>query len=189
MNQVEICNMALLRLGHDRLIADLEEQSAEAGYLKVFWDNCRRTALRAHAWNFAVATVTLAALAETSDEYDYVYSLPVKCLRAVEVVNPYSKAPEDRIPYEIRGGKVYTDQADARLKYIVDVDDENRFDAEFIDALVYLLASEVAGPLTQDRARRADMYQLYKLRISDAKATDLSEGEDAPSTTYLEARV
>ena len=189
MNQVEICNMALLRLGHDRLIADLEEQSAEAGYLKAFWDNSRKTALRAHVWNFAVKTQTLALLIESSDEYEYVYQLPNKCLRAIEIVNIYSKAPEDRIPFESRAGKIYTDQSEAKLKYVEDVEDENKFDAEFIDALVYLLAAEVAGPLTQDRARRADMYQLYKLRIGDAKATDLSEGEVKPSSTYLDARL
>ena len=64
MNQVEICNMALLRLGHDRVIADLEEQSAEAGYLRAFWDTVRKSVLRAHTWNFAIRTVELAALAK-----------------------------------------------------------------------------------------------------------------------------
>lgn len=188
MNQVEICNLALLRLGHDRTIADLDEMSAEAGYLRAFWDSSRRTALRAHAWNFAVKTDTLALLGDTSDEYDFVYSLPVKCLRPVEIVNTYSKAPEDRVPFEVRGRKVLTDEEGAVLKYVEDLTDENLFDSEFIDALAYLLASELAGPLTQDRARRADMYQLYKLRVGDAKATDLSEGESTPSMTYIQAR-
>lgn len=189
MNQVEICNMALLRLGHDRTIADLEEQSAEAGYLKTFWDTARKSVLRAHDWNFAIRTVELAALIEESDEWDYVYTLPSKCLRALEIVNVYSKAPEHRIPFEIRAKKVYTDQNAAVLKYVEDTDDENSFDSEFVDALVYRLAAEVAGPLTQDMQRQARMIELYRLQIGEAKAGDASESEAQPSTTYLDARL
>lgn len=189
MNQVEICNMALLRLGHDRVIADLEEQSAEAGYLRAFWDTVRKSVLRAHTWNFAIRTVELAALAEESDEWDYIYTLPVKCLRALEIVNIYSKAPEHRIPFEIRAKKVYTDQGSAVLKYIEDISDENSFDSEFVDALVYRLAADVAGPLTQDMQRQARMIELYRLQIGEAKAGDAAEAEVQPSTTYLDARL
>jgi hypothetical protein len=180
--------MALLRLGHDRTIADLTEQSAEAGYCRTFWDQCRKSVLRSHLWNFATKTASLASVVETSDEYDYDYALPVKCLRAVEIVNAYSKAPEDRIPFVIRGRKVYTDQDSAVLKYVEDVDDENQFDHEFTDALIYMLAGEVAGPLTQDLGRQSRMLELYRLRIGDAKASDLSEGETQPSVTYMESR-
>ena len=189
MNQVEICNMALLRLGHDRTIADLEEQSAEAGYLKTFWDSCRKATLRAGAWNFATKTTTLAASTDTSDEWDYIYALPARCLRAVEIVNIYSKAPEDRIAYEIRGKQLYTDQPDAKLKFIVDLDDENLFDAEFVDALTYRLAAEVAMPLTQDMARQGRMFEMYRVLIGDAKAADASEAEIDPPMTYIEARL
>ena len=189
MNQVDICNMALLRLGHDRTIADLEEQSAEAGYLRTFWDSTRRTVLRVHAWNFAVRTVALAALSETSDEWDYVYSLPAKALRVLEIVNVYSKAPESRIPYEIRAKKVYTDQESAVLKYVEDISDENLFDSEFVDALAYRLAAEIAGPLTQDMSRQGRMFELYRLLIEEAKAGDASESEVQPSVTYLDSRL
>lgn len=189
MNQVEICNIALLRLGHDRTIADLDEQSAEAGFLRAFWDSARRATLRAFNWNFALKTVALAELSETSDEWDHVYALPAKCLRALELVNVSSKAPENRLPYEIRGRKVYTDQTEAVLKYVEDLEDENLFDSEFVDALAYRLAAEMAGPLTQDRARRADMFQLYRVQISEAQAADASEQEVSPSVTYLDARL
>lgn len=188
MNQVEICNMALLRLGHDRTIADLEEQSAEAGYLRTFWDSCRKATLRAGSWNFATRTVTLAASTDTSDEWDYVYALPARCLRVLEIVNVHSKAPEDRIPYEILGKQLFTDQEDAKIKYIADLDDENLFDAEFVDALTYRLAAEVAMPLTQDMARQGRMVEMFRLLIGDAKAADASEHEVAPSMTYIEAR-
>lgn len=188
MNQVEICNMALLRLGHDRTIADLEEQSAEAGYLRTFWDSCRQATLRAGAWNFAIRTVTLASSLDTSDEWDFVYSLPTKCLRAIEIVNIYSKAPEDRIPYEVRGRQLFTDQSDAKLKYVVDIDDENLFDAEFVDALTYRLAAEIAMPLTQDMGRQGRMVEMYRLTIGEAKAADSSESEVEPPMTYIEAR-
>lgn len=186
MNKVEICNMALMRLGHDRAISDLDtEQTAEAGYCRTFWDNCRKTTLRAHPWNFAVGTVALAPLSEASDEYQYIYQKPTLCLRALEIVN---LTDDTKIKYEVRGSKIYTDQADAVLKYIIDVKDTNLFDFEYIDALAYLLASEVAGPLTQDRARRGDMYELFRLRIKDAAATDSSEGEPDPPSSYIEAR-
>ena len=58
-----------------------------------------------------------------------------------------------------------------------------------MDALVYRLAAEVAGPLTQDMQRQARMIELYRLQVGEAKAGDASESETQPSTTYLDARL
>lgn len=185
MNVVEICNMALMRLGHDRQIADLTEMSAEAGYCNTFWDHCRKATLRAYPWNFAVRTVVLAPLSETSTQYDFIYQIPTGCLRALEIVNTTG---DTKIKFEVRGRKIYTNQQDAELKYILDVEDTNLFDFEYIDALAYLLAAEISGPLTGDRARRGDNYEIFRLRIKDAAATDASEGEPEQSTSYLDAR-
>lgn len=50
----QICNQALLSLGGKATIADLAtEQSNEARYCRVFYDDTRRATLRAAYWNFA----------------------------------------------------------------------------------------------------------------------------------------
>lgn len=182
---IEICNLALLRLGHAREISSLDEGSAESDFCKAFYDHCRKTVLRAHPWNFAVTTAELALLTDESDEYDYVYQLPTGCLRALEIVNIYS---DDKLEFEIRGRKLYTDEEHAVLKYTSDEDDPNTFDQEFIDALSYLLAAELAGPLRQDLRAQDYMTRVYRVRVAEAAATDSNEGKPEPVTSYLDAR-
>lgn len=185
-NAIEICNLALLRLGHAREISSFDEGSAESDFCKAFYDHSRKTTLRAGLWNFAIKTVALALLTDSSDEFDYVYQLPVDCLRAVEIVNI---ASSDKISFQVRGRKLYTDQADAVLKYVRDEDDPNKFDVEFIDALSYLIGAELAGPLRQELSAHDYMMKLYRLRAAEAAATDSSEGDPEPVASYLDARL
>ena len=44
--------------------------------------------------------------------------------------------------------------------------------AEFVDALTYRLAAEVAMPLTQDMSRQARMFEMFRVFIGEAKAAD-----------------
>lgn len=185
MNQVEICNMALMRIGHDRLISSLTEKSAEAGYARAFWDVVRRSVLRAHPWNFATKRVVLAMAGAGTGNWAYVYALPANCLRVLGV-DLFDGGP--RAPFEIRGKDLFTNQAEASLVYIADVTDENLFDSLFVDAMAYRLAAEISGPLTQDAQRQARLFEMYRLFVKEAQTGDATERVTEPSKTYLEAR-
>jgi len=186
---IDICNLALLRLGHDE-ITSLSEKSKEARYCARFYDRTRRALLRSHVWNWAERFATLSLLSDTVTDYDYVYALPADCLRVIQVVNPvnvvYSYSPSLRVDpasqigFELRAidgaGKVLvTSQADAEIRYVADIIDPNAFDEQFIDALAHKMASEMAVPLAGKPSLQKSELQLYILTLNEGKTIDASE--------------
>lgn len=173
---IDICNLALTRLGHVS-IQSLSEESEEARKCSVLYDRVRRTALRAHPWSFATTTVALAVLSgdEVLYEWDYVYQAPADILRALYIVDVNDK-DNFKIPYELRTDRVIlTDEPDARLRYIKDISDPSLFDEQFVEAFSYRLAADLAMPLTGKAEYANAMTNLYNLTVRAAMASDAKE--------------
>ena len=189
ISAVEICNLALSRLGEKR-IASLDEKTKEANECSLFYERDRRAALRAHPWSFATVVETLAPLATAEADYDYAYQKPAGCLRVVKIPNVNSNSPDDTTKFKVRGQKILTDQEAATLEYIQDVEDPNNFDEQFIEALSYRLAMDLALSLTGKLEKLQAMASIYNDMISQAATSDASEErEDMPeSESYLDAR-
>lgn len=106
-SQIEICNLALTRLGQAP-IGDLNEGSNPANYCNQLWNPVRRAALRSHPWNFALLVIKnlvyapgsptpATALADPNFPLDipgnqtgftYAYVMPTDCVRVVRVIDP-----------------------------------------------------------------------------------------------------
>lgn len=102
-SEVQICNMALSRIGIDIPIASLDtEQSKEAAQCRLHYEQVRDAVLADFPWNFAKRRAVLAELADTVPPgWQYNYALPTDCLRAVAVI------PEtgDRYVYGVTWGR------------------------------------------------------------------------------------
>ena len=96
-SQLDVCNLALSRLGQGE-IASLDEQSTEAQACRRFWDADRRATLRDYPWNFAASSPTPMVLlwdrqcpmftpapAWVPVDFRFVYQLPPDSLRALEL--------------------------------------------------------------------------------------------------------
>jgi hypothetical protein len=188
---IDICNLALTRLGHSN-VQSLTEESEESRKCSMLYDRIRRTALRAHPWNFATTTVALAPL-EGDDvlyDWDYVYQLPADQLRLLYIVDPSDK-DNFKIPFEVRsGGVLLTDQEDARIRYIKDVSDTSAFDEQFIEAFSYRLAADLAMPLTGKAEYANAMNSLYNTTVRAAMASDAKERrrENKANRDFIDAR-
>ncbi len=170
---IEICNLALLRLGGDE-IQSLNEKSKEANYCRRFYDRCRRATLRKHPWGFATKlTNTLTPLATAHPDYQFAYALPADLIRVSRVT---AAGSVEEIPYAVRGEKVLvTDQELPLLEYISDMSDPNFFDEQFIEVMTHLLASEIAVPLTGKPSLQKTEYQMFQLTLASAVNTDAAE--------------
>lgn len=101
--QVQICNLALGRIGKTIPIASVDERSVEAMYLKSIWDVGRQFVLRAFVWPFAsrIQFLTLIADLTAGDqtvpgwtpEWAYLYAYPFDCLFLDRVVVPQFCTP------------------------------------------------------------------------------------------------
>lgn len=135
-------------------------------------------------WHFAIARKQLAQRTETPDfGYDYMYNLPPGLRRVLTQVD----VSGDETEYEWRR-EVYINDASRQfdvmltdedspvyIKFIVDRPNEGIYPAWFA-RLVYLnLAYMLAQPLKKDKAKVADLFQIYELAKIEAEAANAME--------------
>lgn len=196
--KVEIVNIALARLGESP-IQSFEEGSVPANSARLVYDSARRSTLRDYNWNFAVATAELARYADTqAGDFPFAFALPSDCLRVIRLrlATPpgqvRSRTCGDfgrNLSFTLRGGRLLAHEPKVALEYLRDVTDENEFDAKFIEALTYKLASELAMPVKGSAELMASYSNAYQTLINRA-ATESAWEEKEPRSgnPYLEAR-
>lgn len=187
---IQICNVALGRLGNSRVIASLTEKSKEAAVCNLFYEDCRDAVLADFPWRFATKRVALADLDIEQPDWQYSYRYPTDCMRIVAIVSPDGErfvTPEQRIPYEVgsdengTGRLILTDLQKAWLRYVSKVTDPNMFDAEFRDALAWRLAAEINMQITGDANLGNRAEQKYQLTISSASTLSMNETQEPPA--------
>lgn len=193
-SKVQICNFALGALGHKAFIQSLTEDSVEARYASLFYDQARQETLRAHPWNFAKATETLALLNVGVTPWSYQYALPSTCLKARYIVTQDVNA---KIDFEIALGAdrqtkvLNTNQEYAVLAYTYDLENTSLFDSLFTTTMALKLASYIAEPITGNTQKTQAMLSRWINALHNAEAVDAGEGEreDTTAPDWLEARI
>lgn len=183
-SEVEICNLALIKIGHET-ISDLTQETKAARMCSRLYPKLRDATLRAHPWNFARKRAQLVASSEApAFGYSYAYAKPIDYLRIV--------TPEDpRTDFTFESGFFLTNVSPFKIKYIWAVTDPNRFDSMFIDALACRLAADLAMPLSQSGEMVETMWGAYKDRVAEARHLDAQEGngpEYTDDTGWLDSR-
>lgn len=188
-SDVDICNLALARLGDSATVASIDppEGSTQAEHCARFYSVARNTLLELHDWSFATRRKALALTAESSWGWSFAYASPSEALRIVAVLPALVNAVAASQPYEIESGGstnlILTNQDDAVARYTALVTDTTRFPPLFVEALSWLLASYLAGPLIKGDAGAAmarSCYQSFMLVLGQAKVSDASQRSITP---------
>lgn len=144
----------------------------------------RNTLLELHAWTFATRRAALALTAEDSFEWAYAYAAPAGAVKILSVLPYEAGATDPSQDYAIEGGEqsklILSSQESAVVRYVALVTDTTRFSPLFSDALAWLLASYLAGPIIKGDAGMAmgkACYQTFLLTLSQAKTSDASQGQ------------
>lgn len=183
--QVEICNLALIRIGQTK-IATMGEATKAADLLNGIWDLILDEVLRDHTWNFAVKREQVVVEA-TAPAWGFAgeYLLPDDCLRVLGIDD------DPEITYRVEGKSLFTDEdTPINLKYIARVEDTTQFDHKFVSALAWRLALEVAYALAAGPKLVQIASQAYLMAISEAKTVDSQEdgAQDAGCSVWADAR-
>nr|WP_280041951.1 hypothetical protein [Pseudomonas sp. Hg5Tf]MDH2559000.1 hypothetical protein [Pseudomonas sp. Hg5Tf] len=180
---VDICNMALSRIGVSQRIDDLEEASLEAEQCSLFYEHSRDFVLRADCdWGFATAFSDLAEVTENPDPgYQHAYAMPVDCMRARRIVNQtfpvidwpycdmqaYPQFPE--IKFRVINGSsnrlIATNVSPAKLEYTLKVESPEMFDPIFVSALAWKLGANIAPALSRDASTAGSCEGQYREEI------------------------
>lgn len=201
---VEICNMALARIGVSSFISNLNEPSNEARVCSLFYAPMRDFALRDGLWNFAKKQVGLADAGTPPTQWAFKYTLPDDFLKARQIWMP--GMPVLPGTYEVPGQTVFvvdsrvrfeialsgtqkvllTNQPEAELIYTARVTDTTLYDPIFVSALSYLLASEIAMPLAVQPNIAKQARDAYVQVMSTAAAHSMNESyEGMPPESEL----
>ena len=178
-SQVQICNLALSRLGQSG-IQSLGEASAAAEHCNLAWGPALEAALRDHNWNFATRYQALASLGSPPPHWTWRYAAPSDLARA-RFILPAAKGdppPAFEIALADDGATriVLTDKAQAWLCYTGLIQNASLYDPLFVDALAWRLAADLAAPLTQSDRRHQACMNRYQNAIAGAKGADAAEG-------------
>ncbi len=202
-NKVDIANRALSRVGVTRRLSSLVDGSLEAQEASLWYDATLEKMLRRTPWPFATVRATLAvASGITRTDWDYVYVVPDDCWFVHFPVLEGMRNPraDERPPYRIEAwvldgqlvGKILlTDLETVELVYTSTAAiDPNTFDPDFIDALVWGMASELARSLPKDWSMSAKCEQQYELafRRAAAAADNESQPDQDPISSFEASR-
>ena len=187
MNQsvINICNLALTRIGGNqiKIIHDLNDSGEEARVCARLYPHLLSNMLRRHPFGFALVEKPLALLAIHPDKkLAYEYAYPTDCLQLWQVgveghMDDY-RLPDYVVGYGVAGRVIGCALERAVARYSVDVNDPNRFDPLFADALAWALAAELAIALQNDKQN----FQLLTERAM--VATALAMGSDANEASH-----
>lgn len=184
-SEVSICNIALTMLG-EKSITSLGDDSKQARYCSLRYEDIRNAVLRAHPWNCALARVQLARLADDpAFGWAYQYELPNDYLRIVRLENM-----EDE--YVIEGSALLTDISPCRIIYVKLLTDTTLFDPLLCQAIATRLAWELAKPITGSTEIMDRMERKYDAILKEARSIDAQEGqsnEEFIADLWLRARI
>lgn len=173
IDAVQICNIALAKIGSDSFITSLTDDTKSARHCSIFYEPIRDSLLRSHLWRFARKQYQLAPLLITPlFDGGYYFQKPVDCLRVIQPDEEYFGMYGR---WSIEGDKILADTSVLNIVGIQQVTDENLFDSIFVEAFSTKLAHELCLPLAQSESLKAALKQDMReiiIRAAHVGATE-----------------
>lgn len=197
-SKVDIFNMALFHVGSTSKVASDTERSQEAIACSTFYDICLDSLLayKSADWGFATKSVVLADVGSPPTNWLYRYALPNDCVRAINIVIPGIRNPQEgeQIPFDIQEGDssqtIVTDQPEAELQYIARGLPAERLPSPFVLALSYQLAALIATPLKKEPSVADSLLQKAEQFTQVAMAHSLNQQQpDNPPPSIYESEM
>lgn len=179
--KVNICNLALSRLGNYGSIEDIAIPTKPTEKIFHRWyDVVRQKALKEMIPNFSLSRRRVAqdTTATPPFGYDYAYKYPEDCLKLLGIGSPETK----KNTYSVEGRNIFTNDdytSDGLpIRFIKDITDVGMFSSEFISAFALMLAKQTCMEITQDPQKFKQIHDELIGEKSNASA--LSGQENRP---------
>ena len=191
LSQTEIVNLALTRLGQDRVISIIDDVEA-ARVMRSLWDFTRDTVLAGYPWKFAIKRTSLPALAD-APAYGWArqFTVPEECLRLVQVGDDYVFYTGMRETFQLEGGVIMTDEAaPLQLRYVQRVTNVGLWPVLFGRVVAMQLAIDACEKLTSSSAKQGVLNEAYALAVAQARKQSAIERppQRADNSDWLNAR-
>jgi hypothetical protein len=201
--KVNIWNRALNRIGATQLVQAETDTTPEAEACQLNYDDRVGQVLENVPWPWATKQAALNATAETRVGWDYTYLLPADCVSPIALLAEGQRfemiAEKDRTPFELK----MNDAGDALLlctnvseddfeclEYVALIENPTLYPRQFVDAVVCLLAADLARSIKKDPVLARQYEHDYLVAKSQAWADvwNARATGAAPTTPSLAAR-
>jgi hypothetical protein len=182
----EICNLALLDLGHNT-ITTIGEVGKAGELCEAFYGPTRDALLRSHPWAFAVKRVVLALVSETpSFEYDYAFAVPSDFLKMVRTSIEADGFDDGdwRLEHGTNGSVLVCNDDTLSIEYIARVEDVARYDSLFVQVLAKMLAIAMCMRLADNAALKKTLQEELREIAPGARYADATDGTPREITGY-----
>jgi len=169
-SQVEICNLALQRLGKTS-ITSITSNNENARQCNTNWETSVQEVLSESNWSWATKTETLALTTDESLDFDYCYQLPTDFIKIIKLYDS-DKNIIDKEYYQVISRNIETDYETVTLKYIYYIENIAYFPPLFVKAFILKLAHNMCNLLTSNTGLQDRLLIEYKDALSDAILSD-----------------
>lgn len=173
-SEVDICNMALMKLGANTIVSLQEPENYEAEQCKLWYPICRDAVLEEHTWSWASQRFVLNPTgndAEWGDDIQYQRPQGV-----VAVARLYANTNTgDLIPpesWKVEGQHIYSSSAAAYAVCVTRVLDSQRFPGLFAIAVAARMAAELCNSITENTDLSGQLWREYGQKVREAIASD-----------------
>ena len=177
-SQIEICNMAIVQVGGNRIDNIDDQAQVEAIACRDHYATALDAVLESSEWVFATARAAISPdLVPPSSAYTQSarFLLPADCVRVLEV-NAHAH------DWVREGSYIYASVDTLILRYIQRVVDTTRYPGTFVEALVVHLASRLAIPIAHSRELAGQLDDAFLKMVGFASNKD---GMQTPTKPYM----
>lgn len=173
ISDIQICNMALAKIGSESFITSFDDGTKAARHCSIFYEPVRDSLIRSHLWRFARKQYQLAPLVERPlFDGGYYFQIPTDCLR---VVIPDEAYFMQYGRWSVEGDKIIADTNILQIVGLKRVVDTSFFDSIFVEAFATRLAHELCMPMSASeslkQALKNDSRELI-IRAAHVGATE-----------------
>lgn len=175
-SKVQICNMALARLGASRITA-LTDNTAEAKLCNLLYTDIADLVMVEGSWASTIKRASLNLTSNTpSFGYTSEFQLPTDpfCLKVLSV-NDITPGDED---YRIEGDKLLANISTMKIRYIGRITDTQSYGPFLTQAVITRLTAELAYPITGQASVAERWFQQYELDVRKGLAQDGQQGSN-----------
>lgn len=171
---VDICNLALARIGDEATVSSIDppEGSAQATHCARFYPMARDTLLDAYNWVFTVTRTSLNQLsAAPASGWLYAFVPPANSLGIIAMFLPGAVNDNNPQPFSLEtlsdGTEViYTNFLSPVCLFNKRATDPSVFPPLFVEALVWQVAGNLAGPVIKGSEGMKAAQQCYGMAAS-----------------------
>mgnify|MGYP003403921340 FL=1 len=177
LSQVQIVNLALTKLGQDRVVAITDDTEA-ARVMRSMWDMTLDTTLASFPWKFAIKRVELAALADAplGTEWTLQYTLPDECLRLVQVGEDWAFYNPTTPLFTLEGGVILSNEpAPLFVRYVQRITNVGLWPPLFGRVMAMQLAADASEKLTTSNSKFEAAMLALEVAVKEARRQNAIE--------------